>query len=161
MWLVYNISEKWVQSLLLYWFYRRNILRFLENLLVIKSNATSEKKKEKIRLKKKIYVSKLPRAFVFRCVFDLAKFEIFFFLFLYFSLFIFIFFLFFSFFFFFFFFFFFCLKGFFFHCFMKFPVKILWKDMKDTIRHFGQQISSTLCFVLYLVHRKIKFHISY
>ena len=78
--------------------------------------------------------------------------------------------------------FFFAWKFFFFHCFMKFLVKIYmkryerhkvsyrvfhilskytWKDMKDTIRHFGQQTSSTLCFVLYLVHPKIKFHISY
>ena len=36
-----------------------------------------------------------------------------------------------------------------------------WKDMTDTIKHFEQQTSSTLCSVFYLVHPKIKFHISY
>ena len=35
------------------------------------------------------------------------------------------------------------------------------KDMTDTIKLFEQQTSSTLCSVLYLVHPKIKFHISY
>ena len=39
--------------------------------------------------------------------------------------------------------------------------KYRWKDMTDTITHFEQQISSTLCSALYLVHPKIKFHISY
>ena len=39
--------------------------------------------------------------------------------------------------------------------------KYTWKNMTETIKHFGQQTSSTLCSVLYLVHQKIKFHISY
>ena len=32
--------------------------------------------------------------------------------------------------------------------------KYTWKDMTDTIKHFEQQTSSTLCSVLYLVHPK-------
>ena len=32
--------------------------------------------------------------------------------------------------------------------------------MTDTVKHFKQQTSSSLCSVLYLVHPKIKFHIS-
>ena len=34
------------------------------------------------------------------------------------------------------------------------------KDMTNTMKHFEQQTSSTLCSVLYLAHPKIKFHIS-
>ena len=32
--------------------------------------------------------------------------------------------------------------------------------MTDTMKHYEQQTFSTLCSVLYLVHPKIKFHIS-
>ena len=39
--------------------------------------------------------------------------------------------------------------------------KYTWNDMTDTIKHFEQQTSSTLCSVMYLVHPKIKFHLSY
>ena len=73
-----------------------------------------------VRLKKnKSYVSKLPRAFVFRCAFDSAKFKVWIF---------------------------FCLLT----CLSKYTRK----DMTDTMKHFEQQTSSTLCSVLYLVHPK-------
>ena len=81
--------------------------------------------------KKKLYVSKLLCAFVFRYAFDSAKFQAF----NYFCL----------------------LKSFFFFfsflwtCLSKYR----WKDMTDTIKHFEQQTSSTLFSVLYLVHPKI------
>ena len=64
----------------------------------------------------------------------------------------------------FFFFFFFCfLLAYFFPIFFLWTclIKYRWKYITDTIKHFEQQTSSTLCVVLYLVHPKIKFHISY
>ena len=39
--------------------------------------------------------------------------------------------------------------------------KYTWNDMTDTIKDLKQHTSSTLYSVLYLVHPKIKFHISY
>ena len=71
--------------------------------------------------KNKLYVSKLPRAFVIRCVVDSAKFKLLIFLFFFFT----------------------CLI--FFQFFMSLLVKIY---MKRHDRHFEQQISSTLVFCL-------------
>ena len=58
-------------------------------------------------------------------------------------------------------FFFFCLLDFLFQFLWTCLSKYTWKNVTDTIKHFEQQTSSTLCSVLYLVHPKIKFHISY
>ena len=75
-----------------------------------------------IRLKKnKSYVSKLPRAFVFRCAFDSAKSKVWNF---------------------------FACLIFFFQFFMNFRVKIYKKRYE---KHFEQQTSSTLCSVLYIL----------
>ena len=54
--------------------------------------------------------------------------------------------------------FFFCLLIFFFSflCLWISLSKYTWRYMTDTVKHFEQQISSTLCFV-YLFHPKIKF----
>ena len=82
---------------------------------------------------KKMYVSKLPCAFVFRCAFVSTKFKLFIFFLKFFS-------------------------SFFYElaCLSKYK----WEDMTDIIKHFEQQTSSTLCSVLYqVVHPKIKFHI--
>ena len=84
--------------------------------------------------KNKLYrpIAKLPRAFVFWCAFDLAKFKLLIFLLAFVSRFL-----------------------------WTYLSKYRWKDMTDTIKQFEQQTSWTLCSVLYLVHPKIKFHISY
>ena len=82
--------------------------------------------------KNKSYVSKLPRAFVFRCAFDSVKFKVWiFFACLIFS------------------------SSFFMTCLSKNTRK----DMTDTMKHFEQQTSSTLVFCLVSCTSKIKFHI--
>ena len=92
--------------------------------LQISDPATSKNSLNKAK-KYKLCVSKLLRAFVFWCAFDSAKFKllIFFLLSYFFSSFLWT-----------------CLS------------KYTWKDTTDTIKHFVQQTSSTLCSVLYLVH---------
>ena len=83
--------------------------------------------------KNKSSVSKLPRAFVFRCAFDSAKFKVWIF---------------------------FCSLDFFFQFFMTCLSKNTRKDMTDTMKHFEQQTSSTFVFCLVSCSPKIKFHIS-
>ena len=81
----------------------------------------------KVKAKKsKSYVSKLPRAFVFRCAFDSAKFKVWIF---------------------------FCLLNFFFPVFYELACQNI-QELTDTMKHFQQKTSSTLCSVLYLVHPK-------
>ena len=80
----------------------------------------------KAKKKNKSYVWKLPRAFVFQCAFDSAKFKVWIFL----------------------------LAYFFFQVLWICLSKYTRKDMTDTMKHFEQQTSSTLCSVLYLVHPK-------
>ena len=77
--------------------------------------------------KNKSYVSKLPHAFVFRCMFDSAKFKVWNF----FACLIF-------------------LCSLLWTCLSKYTRK----DMTDTMKHFEQQTSSILCSFLYLVHPK-------
>ena len=81
--------------------------------------------------KNKSYVSKLPRAFVFRCAFD-SKFKVWFF--------------------------FTCLI--FFQFFMTCLSKNTRKGMTETMKHYEHQTSSTLVFCLVSCSSKIKFHIS-
>ena len=68
-----------------------------------------------LRLKKKSYVSKLPCAFVFQCVFDSAKFKVWIF---------------------------FCLLNFFSSFLWTCLSKYTRKNMTDTMKHFEQQTSS-------------------
>ena len=97
-----------------------------------------------------MYVSKLPGAFVFRLGFNSAKCKLSIFIFMFMFIFYFVFFYF---------------IFFFLHIFFQFLwtclSKYTWNDMTDTIKHLKQHTSSTLYSVLYLVHPKIKFHISY
>ena len=86
-----------------------------------------------LRLKKINHMSQSCRAFVFRCAFDSAKSKVWNF---------------------------FACLIFFFSFLWAFLSKYTRKDMTNTMKHFEQQTSSTLCSVLYLAHPKIKFHIS-
>ena len=90
-------------------------------------------------MRPKNYVSKLPHAFVLRCLFDSAKLK------LWISLLSFLF--------------------LFSPACMNLPVKLNIKNMTDTIKHIEKTnfLNSVLWFILvwYLVHPKFKFHILY